>query len=184
MLPTDLLLDLTRRYCEPHRRYHNLEHVAELLWRGRELPLSDEQVLAIWYHDAVYAVPGENNEADSAALAVSQLTQAGLEPARVAVVERIVLDTRNHLPSIPQSGLVIDLDLSPLAAPWERFLHNNHNIRAEYGCFDDAAFAHGQRAVFDRFLQRERIFVSAWGAAMEAVARANLQRARAALAPP
>ena len=62
------LLDLTRRYCEPHRRYHNIAHIAELLWRGRECDLSDEQVLAVWYHDAIYDVPSQDNEVRSAAV--------------------------------------------------------------------------------------------------------------------
>lgn len=176
MLPTDLLLDLTRRYCESHRRYHTIEHIAELLWRGRELQLTPEQVVAIWYHDAVYNVPSRSNEADSAALAVAQLTACGWEPSRVARVERMVLDTLVHEPSIEESRLVIDLDLSPMAVSWERFRHNSDNIREEYRCYDDAAFAEGQRAVFARFLQRERIYVSAWGAAMECPARENLRR--------
>lgn len=176
MLPPDLLLDLTRRYCEGHRRYHALPHIAELLWLGRDLQLTDEQVLAIWYHDVVYAVPSQTNELDSAAHAKAQLTAAGWAPDRVAIVEQIVLDTRLHVPSIPESAPVLDLDLSPLAAPWDRFVQNTDAIRFEYGSVDDASFAAGQGAVFEKFLQRERIYCTEWGAQFEAAARANLRR--------
>ena len=56
-----LLLDLTRRYAEPHRHYHTLEHVAGMLYEGRAFPLDDGQVLAVWFHDAVYDARRSDN---------------------------------------------------------------------------------------------------------------------------
>lgn len=36
-LQDDLLVDLTRRYGEPHRRYHTSRPIANMLYAGREL---------------------------------------------------------------------------------------------------------------------------------------------------
>lgn len=174
--PTDLLLGLTRRYTEPHRRFHTIQHIAAMLWRGRELSLTDEQVLAIWYHDAIYDVPANGNERRSAELAVQELTAAGWSADRVRTVERIVLDTEGHVPSIEPSAAVLDLDLATLAGDWEDFLTYGRAIREEYAIYADGEFRAGQRRVFEGFLARERIFHTAWGATLEAEARRNLER--------
>ncbi|MBK8975753.1 MAG: hypothetical protein IPM29_07490 [Planctomycetes bacterium] len=183
MLGADLLIDLTRRYCEPHRRYHTIEHIASMLWMGRELALSEEQLAAIWYHDAIYDVPATDNEERSAELARTQLTAAGFGIERAATVARIVLDTARHLPSIPQSEAVIDLDLAPLAVPPERFDANAVALRIEYACVDDATFEQGRRRALQSLLDRPRIFWTPFGAHLEPLARANLRRALAAPGP-
>ncbi|MEM7199707.1 MAG: metal-dependent phosphohydrolase [Planctomycetota bacterium] len=175
--PAPLLLDLSRRYCEPHRRYHTIGHIAQMLWQGRELALTDEQVMAIWYHDAIYRVPSRTNERDSAQLAVAQLTALGWPSARVDAVERMVLDTEGHEPTIESSAAVLDLDLASLAADWEVFDSNSADIRAEYQHLDEATYQREERAVFERFLARTSIFHTPWGTKLEAKARANLQRA-------
>jgi predicted metal-dependent HD superfamily phosphohydrolase len=56
------------------------------------------------------------------------------------------------------------------------FARNTADIRAEYACFADDEFAAGQRGAFERFLQKERIFRTEWGAKLEAAARRNLER--------
>ncbi len=176
-LPNSVLVDLSRRYCEPHRRYHTIEHIADMLWKGRDLRLSPEQVLAVWYHDAIYKVPSTTNEADSAALAAQQLGAAGWPTDSVDLVRQIVLDTVQHEPSCDASAAVLDLDLSSLASDWPRFRANTDDIRAEYSCYSDDDFYRGQREVFERFLARDRIYHTSWGAGLEATARANLARA-------
>lgn len=146
-----------------------------MLWRGRELGLDDNQVLAIWYHDAVYDVPGPENEVRSAALAREQLGAAGWAAADIDVVERIVLDTIEHRPSLPAAELVIDLDLASLGAEPAGFAQNTANLRVEYGHLDDDAFRAAQRAVCERFLARDRIYCTEWGRRFEAPARRNLE---------
>ena len=121
----DPLLELTRRYSEPHRHYHGIEHIAFMLHLGRDLRLTDEQVLGIWFHDAVFDVHSSRNEEDSAALAAALLSAEGYPAGKIAVVERIVLDTKGHRPTIAPSELVVDLDLAPLSLPWDQFAEGN-----------------------------------------------------------
>jgi len=50
-----MLYELYRRYAEPHRKYHNLAHIFRMfeIAQNREMELTAEQVVAIWFHDAV-----------------------------------------------------------------------------------------------------------------------------------
>lgn len=171
-----LLLDLCRRYQEPHRHYHSLEHIAAMLHAGRAFPLDDAQTLAVWFHDAIYDATRADNEERSAALATDLLTAAGAAPDLVARVARIVLDTKTHVPSTPDSAPVLDLDLMSLAAPWPEFAANTAAIRAEYAHVPDDLFRQGRRDFMARMLQRDRLFATDWGAALEPLARANLRR--------
>lgn len=180
----DLLLELTRRYLEPHRHYHGIEHIAQMLAWGRELVLDDVQVMAVWFHDAVYDPRSSTNEADSAALAGRLLSAGGWADADIERVQNIVIDTANHAPTCPGSAAVLDLDLASLALPWPQFTANTAAIRAEYPHVDEAAFAAGRQKFFTAMLQRQRLFHTAWGAQREAAARANLQRALAGGAAP
>ncbi|MCB9891031.1 MAG: hypothetical protein H6832_01220 [Planctomycetes bacterium] len=152
--------------------------MADMLWRGRSLSLSEEQILAIWYHDAIYEIPGHENEARSAELAREQLTSAGLDVRSVESVVSMVLDTKTHVASSDEARVVIDLDLATLALDEEPFFVNTAKIREEYGSIDDETFAIGQLAMLDRFLGRERIYQSDWGRPLERQARDNLRRLR------
>ncbi|MCC7509066.1 MAG: hypothetical protein IT464_06800 [Planctomycetes bacterium] len=172
----ELLIELTRRYSEPHRRYHDLRHVADMLLKGRDFPLSDEQIMAIWFHDAVYDPRSKTNEADSAVLAVTRLNQLGWESARVKVVEQIVLDTCGHVPSIDASKPVLDLDLSTLAGTWEQYAQNGANIRFEYSAAPEAEWNAGRGKWLESMLAKKRLYWTAWGAPLESQARANLER--------
>ena len=173
----DLLLELTRRYTEPHRHYHGLPHIAAMLAAGRTFPLDPVQTMAVWFHDAIYDARSKTNEADSAGLARERLTAAGWNAADVDAVAAIVLDTKLHVPTNARSAPVLDLDLMSLAAPWPEFAANTVAIRTEYAFVPDADFAAGRRAFFQTMLQRERLFFTPWGQALEPLARANLQRA-------
>ena len=176
-MPNDLLLDLTRRYLEPQRHYHTLEHVAAMLHAGRAFPLDEEQTMAVWFHDAVYDPQSQQNEMKSARLAGKWLARLGWQTESIERVGRIVLDTKAHVPTTAKSAPVLDLDLMSLAAPWPEFEANTAAIRREYAHVPDEAFTAGRKAFFGEMLQRTRLFFTDWGDRLEAPARANLERA-------
>ena len=176
-MTTSLLMDLTRRYQEPQRHYHTLEHVAAMLHQGRQFPLDDEQVMAVWFHDAVYDPTSNQNEQKSARLASKWLAKCNWEVDAIERVGRMVLDTRGHMPSIRQSEAVLDLDLMSLAVSWPAFEANTAAIRAEYAHVSDADFATNRGAFFAELLARDRLFYTPWGKTLETAARDNLRRA-------
>ncbi|MEE2887928.1 MAG: hypothetical protein VX951_10925 [Planctomycetota bacterium] len=172
----ELILDLSRRYCEPHRHYHTLDHIAYLLMMGREMDLSDEQILSIWFHDAIYEPQSATNEADSAALAVEMLTARAYPEASIEIVRQIVIDSEKHIPTIPEAAQVIDLDLCPLAAQPDVYDQNQDNLRREHAWLSNEEFEQNLRRFLTTLLASERIFWTPWGKALEGPARNNLQR--------
>lgn len=177
MPPALPIIEMSRRYCESHRRYHTIEHIAKMLWVGRTHALTDEQVAAIWYHDAIYDPHREDNEARSAELASAQLSALGWPPNSVGLVCQMVLDTRTHVPTCDPSRTVIDLDLYSLAEEREIFERDGRRIRAEYAHIGDDEFHEGRRRFFLELLARDRLYWTSWGARLEETARLNLRRA-------
>ena len=181
-MSNSILLDLTRRYLEPHRRYHNLQHIAHMLQGASEAAasqgksLSDAQVYAVWFHDAIYDTSAHDNEEKSAALAVQLLTRSGRPAAEIELVRAIVLDTKHHIPQLEESKAVIDADLQTLALPWEGYLKIGSLIRQEYAQVSDAQWVAGRTGFFKTWLERPRIFYTPWGDKFEKQARENLKR--------
>ena len=171
-----VLIELTRRYCEPHRHYHTIEHIASMLRHGRGLGLSEEQWLAIWFHDAVYEVPGPDNEERSAELAVQLLSAEGYPADKILLVERMVLDTKAHQPTTEESALVIDLDLAPLGVPWEQFAENWRNLELEYEPLPREQIERGRKTFLEGLLARQQIYSTEWGAQWETQARNNARQ--------
>ena len=172
-----VVLEPVGAHNEAERIKIALSLAAAMLHAGRTFPLDDEQTMAVWFHDAIYDPRSATNEEDSAALAGDRLRTAGWPKERIERVQRIVLDTKRHQPSTAASAAVLDLDLMSLALPWPEFARNTEAIRREYSHVPDAAFAVGRQAFFATMLHRERLFFTPFGAALEAAARANLQRA-------
>lgn len=185
-----VLADLLRAYAEPHRHYHTLGHIAELLQlleqHGGALD-GDAVKLAILFHDVVYDPARQDNEGVSAKLAVEQSASLGFPGQLIAKVERYILATQ-HGASLPAAGdadlhLLLDLDLSVLAAPRERYGGYAQAIRQEYAAVPGELYRSGRRRVLEAFLARPEIYVTERLRALwEAPARVNLSSEIAALA--
>jgi predicted metal-dependent HD superfamily phosphohydrolase len=180
----DALVD---RYREPHRRYHSVRHVTFVRRDVAELlaiePVPDPIAvrLAAWYHDAIYDPRSGTNEADSAALAQSDLSALGQRADRIAAVERLILATAAHEPSAPDEAVLLDADLAVLAAEPRAYDAYVAGVRFEYRFVDDDGWRVGRSAVLQRFLDRPRIFRTTAKAADEHRARANLAAELASL---
>jgi predicted metal-dependent HD superfamily phosphohydrolase len=178
-----VLQELEAAYREPHRAYHTLDHIAALLalldehaTRGLD---RDSLVLAILFHDAIYDPARSDNESASADLAGARLTAHGLPAAMIERVRQLILATQ-HGASIEagndaEAALLLDLDLSVLAAPEDTYRAYAQAIRREYGLYPDAVYGPGRAKVLRAFLAREHIyFTPRLRALWEAPARANL----------
>lgn len=174
--------DLLARYAEPHRRYHDLRHLAEVLHAlgvlagGRPGPVP--VVLAAYFHDAVYEPAAPDNERRSAALAGEVLRSLARTQAEVAQVVRLVALTAEHRPDAGDvaGALLCDADLAVLAAAPERYRGYADDVRAEYGHLDDEAFRAGRAAVLRELARRPRLFTTAQGHhRWDARARRNLR---------
>jgi predicted metal-dependent HD superfamily phosphohydrolase len=185
----DTVLDgLLARHREPHRRYHTAIHVMWVCRHVIELvelhPVDDpDAVLAAGlFHDAIYDPRSSTNEADSAALAVRQLTDVGWPADRCAVVARLVNATSHHHVAAPDEAVLVDADLAILGGQANEYLAYSTAVRAEYAHVDDQAWRIGRAQVLQHFLGQASIFhTSTMRQLREARARANLAAELASL---
>src|SRR3954452_17890491 len=81
--------ELVARWCEPHRRYHTLEHLTRVLDGVDEFGGHADDVAAVrfaaWFHDAVYdgGEASADNEELSARLAEEELPALLVPPERI-----------------------------------------------------------------------------------------------------
>jgi predicted metal-dependent HD superfamily phosphohydrolase len=176
----DIAEDLVRRYAEPHRRYHTVEHLRHVLTMIDELAENQDLFLvrlAAWFHDAVYAVPvGQlSNEEASARLAIRTLGRAGLEQEDLNQVARLVRLTETHVPGArdPEGELLCDADLAILAAPPDAYARYVEQVRQEYAAVPEQGFLAGRLAILTELSDRE-IFRTAKGRRLTEAARNNL----------
>jgi predicted metal-dependent HD superfamily phosphohydrolase len=174
-------------YQEPHRAYHTLDHIAALLLlldqHGIDPPAHDPQALrlAILYHDIVYNPRRTDNEAASADVATRDLTALGLAPVLIRRVAALVLATQHgtHKPDPADTDLVLllDLDLSVLAADPQIYDAYATAIRREYAHVPGLLYRPGRRRVLQNFLNADELYLTPrLRAAWDAPARANLTR--------
>lgn len=175
--------EVLARYAEPHRHYHTQQHLAECLALFDEtcaLAADAAAVeLALWFHDAIYDVPGHGNEERSADWAFDALQAAGAREGLPASVRRLVLCTRHDaLPDAGDECLVVDIDLAILGAGPERFAQYERQIRTEYADVPEALFRSKRGEILRAFLARPAIYgTQAFRARFEAAARRNLRAA-------
>jgi len=169
---------LVAAWSEPHRRYHDLGHLAAILGFVGELgEAADLHAvrLAAWYHDAVYDPQRPDNEEISA-----QRARAGLrglvDDERAAEVERLVLLTAGHdpAPEDRDGAVLCDADLAVLAAPAESYAAYASAVRAEYGHLSDEQFTAGRTAVLEHLLSLPALYRTEAAQPWTAPARANM----------
>ncbi|MEC3954331.1 metal-dependent phosphohydrolase [Nocardia sp. CDC153] len=173
--------DLVRRYSEPHRRYHTVEHLAAMLAVIDDLAADaadlDAVRYAAFFHDAVYAMDGGDNEEASARLAETTLPALGVDPDTVAEVARLVRLTGGHHPDpTDRNGAVLcDADLAILAADPETYAAYTAAVRAEYAHVPDELFRTGRAAVLTALADQPALFRTPTARTRyESAARANL----------
>jgi predicted metal-dependent HD superfamily phosphohydrolase len=167
-------------WSEPHRRYHDLAHLAAVLGIVDQLAgtAADPAAvrLAAWYHDVAYDPQRDDNEQVSAARA--RIGLLGLvDDGRVAEVERLVLLTAGHdpQPDDANGAVLCDADLAVLASPAPAYAGYASAVREEYGHLSDAEFTAGRIAVLEHLLALPALFRTPAAAEWwTAPARANL----------
>jgi predicted metal-dependent HD superfamily phosphohydrolase len=181
-------------WSEPHRRYHDLAHLAAVLGLVGALPgASDPDAvrLAAWYHDIAYEPERTDNEEVSAARARAGLR--GLVPdERVDEVERLVLLTAGHEPAEDDANgaVLCDADLAVLAGPPDAYAAYASAVREEYAHLSDAEFTAGRISVLEHLLALPTLYRTPEAArlwtersAANLSAELGLLRSRAASAP-
>jgi predicted metal-dependent HD superfamily phosphohydrolase len=173
---------LIAAYSEPHRFYHTLEHVNEVLKVAGKLADADSDPsaiqLAIWFHDAVYDPRATDNEERSATLAIESLRTLSIPETTLGHVAGMIRATAHSTPGEVDvdTAVLLDADLAILSAEERRYARYAADIRREYVWVDDAAYRAGRTKVLQSFLDRPRIYrTERMHAVAEEPARGNLR---------
>jgi predicted metal-dependent HD superfamily phosphohydrolase len=182
-----LLKELMRRYSEPHRKYHTLQHLDECFAKYAEVRNEashlEEIEFALWFHDAIYNVRRQDNELQSANWARAEALAAGISETVAERLYDLVMVTRHDAcAKTNDEKILVDVDLSILGADPDRFSEYESQVRAEYSWVPDTVFREKRLAILQNFLNRPRIFnTEHFASRHEAKARANLRRSIAGL---
>jgi predicted metal-dependent HD superfamily phosphohydrolase len=184
-------------YTESHRAYHTWEHVGSLLEKLSEFSdlsaRSDIIAVSVFWHDVVYRTqnqdgsprPDYENVRDSCEL-FRQYTSLSTPDADA--VYDLIMATANHLQARAEkqyyagfSGdldLFLDLDLSSLASPWEKFVEDLARIRTEFSWASEVVFCSIQLQILENFAKEDvRLYRRAeTSETWRDAARANLKR--------
>jgi predicted metal-dependent HD superfamily phosphohydrolase len=186
--PPSVLEDLLARYSEASRAYHTTQHLeecfAQFALASHLSSHSGEVQVALWFHDAIYDTRAQDNEERSANLARESLCAAGVSLEIAEHVHELVMATRHDaLPEEPDAQLVVDIDLSILAATTERFTEYEKQIRAEYSWVPEPSYREGRARILASLLGRKSIYSTPWFyGRLEQRARDNLSRSLQGLA--
>ena len=176
---------LIARYAEPHRAYHNLDHIRDCLrwldWASRIVEQVEVTELAIWFHDAIYDPHRNDNEERSAEWAERALRDNGAPAGVVERVGRFIRLTTHREEGLSGDAAVLcDCDLAILGAEAARFNAYDAAIRLEYGWVPKDVFRRERGRVLMGFLARPRVYhTDFFRERLEEPARANLRRALA-----
>lgn len=178
----ELFTQLLEAYRQSHRAYHTVAHIEACLHQLDVAQTQAEQPaeveVALWFHDAVYALKAADNEAQSALWATKALHQSGVSAVvndRIATM--ILATTHDRPPETHDCALMLDLDLSILGQPPEVFAIYEQQIRTEYRWVPEEQYRAGRVAVLEGFLARSTIYHTPFfQVRLEAQARWNLER--------
>ena len=189
--PAGLQAELMTVWSEPQRHYYDQRHLRECLalWtRWREHSQRDGEVaLALWFHDAIYDPQASSNELNSAAWAARSLVRAGADSDRAQRVHDLVMATQHDALAAPGASpdaqLLVDIDLSILGSPAERFERYDQDVRKEYAWVPGFRYQEARAQVLQSLLDRPRLYHGEHAVALlEAQAHINLAAALSRLA--
>jgi predicted metal-dependent HD superfamily phosphohydrolase len=170
------------------RLQRHLRECLALWTRWREhSPRDGEVALALWFHDAIYDPQASSNELNSAAWAARSLVRAGADSDTAQRVHDLVMATQHDAPAALGASLdaqlLVDIDLSILGSPAERFQRYDQDVRKEYAWVPGFRYQEARAQVLQTFLDRPRLYHGEYAVALlEAQARINLAAALSRLA--
>jgi predicted metal-dependent HD superfamily phosphohydrolase len=175
-------------YNEPHRKYHNLQHIGSILSKiplfVQEYGLSPLHSLHLeilaWYHDVVYTPGNKMNEAASSNVYMEDRDSLPKVTGGSRIIDTIVKtgsyeDHASHTdPPTFIAAIFFDLDLADMGT--DSYIPNSFKIREEFGEFSDLEWLAGRQKFLADFLSRPFIFHTSLGYKLwEEKARRNME---------
>ncbi len=183
--------DIAKRYSEPVRAYHTLQHIAQMYYQFTQVQDRLEQphtlALALYYHDIIYDPTRADNELKSAEYAI-ELLHPYLSTSDCQRVSDLILMTASHKLSVnddspekerfdTDAAYFLDIDLSILGAPWTAYEQYAQAVRYEYQHVADSDYRAGRIRVLQDLLKHPSLYLTReYFARLESTARDNIKR--------
>ncbi len=170
---------VAQHYAEPHRHYHDQQHLAHCLDQidlaAGHIDNADQVEMAIWFHDIINDPKARDNEQRSAQL-FRRLGDGLFDPGFIdRVVDLILVTAHREQPGDADHQFICDIDLASFGCPWECFMRDSDAVKAEFPGPEEDYF-HGQTAFLKTLLARPRIFITDFfNARYEQQARDNIR---------
>lgn len=177
---TKLWNELQGLYTDKGRHYHNLKHLenmyTQLLEVRHQITDWDTIIFSLFYHDAIYSVRRNDNEENSAALAVKRLSEIEYPENKIQLCATQILATKKHeMSNDNDTNLLTDADLSILGTTPEHYKAYTNAIRKEYSIYPDILYKPGRKKALSHFLEMEYIYKTPhFRDNYESAARANI----------
>lgn len=139
---------LLEKWNEPHRHYHNQEHLDSLLQqieRDRDKMTAQEYeqlVLTALFHDIVYDVLRNDNEEQSAAYFLSVCGEKDAQPVRE--IYDAIIATKTHEPVNGIAAVFNRYDMSIVEGSLDELLRWEEGIYQEYKVFGKDVYQKGR----------------------------------------
>lgn len=180
-----LFSKIKKAYTEPHRRYHTLSHIENLLalFEMYKTELSDKEMVlfAIFYHDVIYQPGTADNEEQSARKAEKDLLKLKVPEEKREAVKTFILATKEHtLQKVKYEDdlkFFLDFDRSILGADEATYAVYVQAIRHEFSFLSDAAFVLGRSSFLKNTLSKGNLFYTVpFQQQYEAQAKRNMEQ--------
>jgi pantetheine-phosphate adenylyltransferase len=120
------LIDIKKCYSESHRYYHTWEHIENIFNTLKIIDLTDEEILAILFHDIVYDPRKEDNEENSVWF-LKKHWDLNYEN-ELKIISDLIMFTKNHI----GVNSLIKADNKILNSAFFQMLDWEHKIFKEY----------------------------------------------------
>ena len=151
------------------------------------MPVNDEAsvIAAAFFHDAVYDVDADDNEARKRGVGRAGARRARVVGGPLLTRLEIVRATAGHEPTEDaDEAVLLDADLAVLGSDPAAYQAYVTGVRAEHGALDDEQWRTGRGAVLRRLLDRQPMYSTEAGRSRwERRARANMAAELASLEP-
>lgn len=155
--------ELKKMYAEPHRRYHTLEHILDMVkgvLSGEPMKKSDELelVTAIAFHGIIYDTRNFDNEKRSADFMVSKLQPALKNVGAPERLHKLVMSTHDHVAYDDLSRRLIELDLWIINhGSFADIMDMERKMQKEYQYHDWLTYKNGRLLFLKTFQQKEAV---------------------------
>lgn len=171
--PGRLYRSVVEHYQEPHRKYHNLQHI-QRIWEIRlslvdRFPFVEDEdrkfLFATLFHDIIYNVGSKTNEIDSAEKFLNFLGfKSKYSDPFVTEIYDVIVASRNHCDIanaylLDWQKLFLDIDLYDIGGSEEIYAQNGEKIVEEFSSkFRTDEITKGRMAWIESMLANRQIF--------------------------